>query len=684
MAAQFEYLFTPLEIGPVTVRNRILITGHATAFGEPHPVCGEPGFYGERYAHYLAERARGGAGLITFGQVNVHPTTAYELVNASIGYDRGAIPGFKLATELIHRHGAKTFIQLMHSGMNNSGEISRLPVWAPSNVPGPGLIGKETPKAMEEEDIAELVEYYGRCAAHAREGGFDGVEVHSTHSYLGQQFLSPLFNKRKDRYGGSLENRMRFLLEVLDRIRGAIGREMALGIRLPGDELVPGGLTLEDMKEVARELEATRLVDFVNVSVGTIHAAHVIVAPMYVPHAYLVPLAAGIKEAVQNLPVFCIGRIVDPLEAERILADGHADMIGMTRAHIADPEIGNKAHEGRPEDIRNCVGCCQGCIGHIITWKPIVCTQNPAVGKEKEWGIGTLKPAPKKKRVLVAGGGPAGLEAARVAAERGHEVVLYEKEPALGGQVLLAARLPGRDEMEELVRWRRLQLEKLGVKVVLGTEVTLQLVEAQGSRPHQMGSPPFPGGAPDAVVVATGSTPLRNGFQGFTCAEIPGHDQEHVRVAEDFLTGRAQAGKRVVILDEEGHIKAAGLAELLAERGAQVEILTRGLYVGMELDFTTLSALYQRVLEKGVAFSPCTFIKEIDGPTVVATHVVTQEERRIEGVDTVVLVTGNRPEEGLYFALKGKVRELHRVGDCVAPRRADRAIHDGYRVGRSL
>lgn len=669
MAAQFQYLFTPLEIGPVTVRNRILITGHATAFGESNPVCGEPGFYGERYACYLSERARGGAGLITFGQVNVHPTTAYELVNASIGYDRGAIPGFKLATEMIHRHGAKTFIQLMHSGMNNSGEISRLPVWAPSNVPGPGLIGKETPKAIEEEEIAELVEYYGRCAAHAREGGFDGVEVHATHSYLGQQFLSPLFNKRKDRYGGPLENRLRFLLEVLERIRGAIGRQLALGVRLPGDELAPGGLTLADMKEVARELEATGLVDFINVSVGTIHAAHVIVAPMYVPHAYLVPLAAGIKEAVQNLPVFCIGRIVDPLEAERILADGHADMIGMTRAHIADPEIGNKAREGRQEEIRACIGCCQGCIGHIITWRPIVCTQNPAVGKEKEWGTGTLQPATKKKRVLVAGGGPAGLEAARMAAERGHEVVLYEKEATLGGQVLLAARLPGREEMEELVRWRRLQLERLGVKVVLGTEVTPQLVEAQ---------------APDAVVVATGSTPWRNGFQGFTCAEIPGYDQEHVRVAEDFLAGRVQAGRRVVILDEEGHVKAAALAELLAEQGAQVEILTRGLYVGMELDFATLSALYQRVLGKGVVFSPCTFIKEIDGPTVVATHVVTQEERRIEGVNTVVLVTGNQPEEGLYFALKGKVKELHRVGDCVAPRRADRAIHDGYRVGRSL
>ena len=670
MANQFQYLFTPLKIGPVTVKNRIMITAHATAFGDTNPVCGEPGFYGERYAHYLAERAKGGAGLIYFGQVNIHPTSAYELVNASIGYDRAAIPGYKRATEMIHQYGAKVFIQFMHSGMNNSGEVSRLSVWAPSNVPGPGAIGRETPKAMELEDIQEVIEYYGRCASYAKEGGFDGIEIHSTHSYLGQQFLSPLYNKRTDKYGGSLENRMRFLLEALERVRKETGRDMALGLRIPADELVPGGLTLDDMKIIARELEATGLVDYLNVSVGTIHAIHMVIGPMYIPHAYLMPLIAGIKEAVKDIPIFCIGRIVDPMEAEKILADGHADMIGMTRAHIADPEIGNKAREGRVDDIRNCIGCCQGCIGHIISWHPITCVQNPIVGKEKEWGIGTIKRAEKRKKVMVIGGGPGGLEAARVAAERGHAVTLYDKESELGGQINLAAKLPGRDEMDGIVRYRNIQMGKLGVKVILNTEVTPALVAKE---------------APDAVVVATGSRPIRTGFQGFTCAEIPGYQQDYVVVAEDIIKNQVKVGNKVVILDEDLHIKALALADLLSEQGKQVEIITRALYVGTEVDFVTLAAIYQRICSKGVTLTPNSFIKEIlPGGKVVAFSIITQEERKLEGIDTLVLVTGNQPEEGIYFALKGKVKELYRVGDCVAPRKADRAIYDGHQVGRML
>jgi mycofactocin system FadH/OYE family oxidoreductase 2 len=670
MSNQFQYLFTPLKIGPVTVKNRIMITAHATAYGDANPVCSEPGFYGERYAYYLAERAKGGAGLIYFGQVNIHPTSAYELVNASVGYDRAAIPGYKMATEMIHQYGAKVFIQFMHSGMNNSGEVSRLPVWAPSNVPGPGVIGRETPKAMEIEDIQEVMEHYALCATYAKEGGFDGVEIHSTHSYLGQQFLSPLYNKRKDKYGGPLENRMRFLLEALESIRNVIGKDMALGLRIPADELAPGGLTVDDMKIVARELESTGLVDYLNVSIGTIHAINMIIAPMYSPHAYLIPLIAAVKEAVKDIPIFCIGRIVDPTEAEKILADGHSDMIGMTRAHIVDPEIGNKAREGRLDDIRNCIGCCQGCIGHIIAWHPVTCVQNPTVGKEKEWGIGTIKPAEKRKKVMVIGGGPAGLEAARAAAERGHTVTLYEKGPELGGQINLAAKLPGRDEMDGVVRWRKIQLDQLGVKVILDTEATPELVEKE---------------APDAVVVATGSSPIRTGFQGLTCAEIPGYQQDYVMVAEDIIEDQAKAGNNVLILDEDLHIKALGLADLLSEQGKQVEIITRALYVGTELDAVTLSALYQRIFPKGVKLTPTSFIKEIlPGGTVVAFNAITQEERKIEGIDTLVLVTGNQPEEGLYLSLKGKVKELYRVGDCVAPRKADRAIYDGHKTGRML
>lgn len=669
MANQFQYLFKPLQIGPVTVRNRIMTTAHANQLADPNPVWGEPGFYGERYARYLAERAKGGIGLITFGQTAVHPTTAYELLNTAAAYDEMAIPGFKLATDMIHEQGAKVFIQLFHSGANNTGGISHLPVWAPSDVPGPGLLGREVPKPMDKEDIEELKEYYALSAKNAKAGGFDGIEIHSTHGYLLQQFLSPITNKRTDQYGGSLENRMRLLVEILERIRNVIGRDMALGVRIPGDELVPGGLTSDDMVKVAKHLEATGLIDFLNVSAATLLSFHFVVPPMYMAHGFLAPLAGNIKEAVDKLPVFTVGRNVDPSEAEKILADGQADMVAMTRASIADPEIANKAKEGKLDEIRNCVGCCQVCVGVGLAGGPLGCTQNPVVGKEKDWGIGTLKPAHVKKKVLVAGGGPAGMEAAWVAAARGHDVVLYEKNAELGGQINLADKLPGREEMDGLVRWRKNQLQKYGVRIVLGTEVTVDIIEQE---------------KPAALIVATGSIPLNNGMNGFTGAEVPGSNQENVVCAEDILSGKVIAGDKVVILDEEAHIKAPGLAEILASQGKEVHLLTRGLYAGMGVDPTSLTAVLPRLKEQGVNVRPLNFIKEISGNTVVALDLLSFQEENLENINTVVLVTGGKSNLDLYEAVKERVPEAYCIGDCLSPRKADAAIYDGHRIGRQI
>lgn len=669
MAGQFQFLFTPLQIGPVTVRNRILITAHANQMAEPNSTWGEPGFYGERYARYLADRAKGGVGLITFGQVAVHPTTAYELMNTAIAYDEKAIPGFKIATDMIHEYGAKVFIQLFHSGANNTGVISHLPVWAPSEVPGPGLLSREIPKAMDDADIEELKEYYAISARNAKMGGFDGIEIHSTHGYLLQQFLSSITNKRTDKYGGSLENRMRLLVEVLERVREAIGSEIALGVRIPGDELLPGGLTSDDMVEVARHLEATGLIDFLNVSAASLLSVHFVVPPMYMAHGFLAPLAANIKETVERIPVFTVGRNVDPLEAEKILADGQADMVAMTRASIADPEIANKARDGRLDEICNCIGCCQVCVGVGLTGAPLGCTQNPVVNKEKEWGIGTLKPADRRKRVLVAGGGPAGMEAAWVAAARGHDVVLYEQENELGGQVNLACKLPGREEMDGIIRWRKIQLEKYGVKVALGKKVTPEIVRQE---------------KPEVLVLAMGSHPIRNGMNGLTGFAISGWDQENVVCAEDILGGSVTVGEKVVILDEDAHIKALGVAEMLGAQGKQVHLLTRGLYVGMGVDPSTLTAVLPRLKAAGVTISTLTFIKEISGSDVITLDMLSFQEGRIEDVDTVVLVTGNSANLELYQVIKDMVPELYLVGDCLAPRQADAAIFDGHRVGRSI
>ncbi|MBI2868082.1 MAG: FAD-dependent oxidoreductase [Chloroflexi bacterium] len=663
---EFKHLFSPITIGPITLRNRLMTTAHEGGFVEPGPATGEPGHHGERYAYYFAERAKGGIGLIIDGVVQVHPTSAYK----SPGFMGGAwdtknvVPGFRLATQMIHEHGAKVFIQLGHAGADNTGIVSWHPPLAPSSVVALGGVGfKETSKAME---IEEIIEYFGIGAENARTGGFDGIEIHAGTSYLIHQFLSPLWNHRTDEWGGSLENRMRFMLRVIDRVSRVTRNDMALGMRLTIDDLVPAGLSFDEMKEVARRLEATGKVHFIDVNVGH-HGPFLVNPTMYEPHGVMVRYSAALKKVV-NIPVVAVGRIVDPREGEKILAEGQADLIGMTRAHIADPEIANKAREGRLDEIRLCTGCCQLCIGVVPLRIPMSCTQNPAVGREKTLGIGTLKMAPKTKRVLVIGGGVGGMEAAWIAAARGHHVTLYEKSLELGGQMNLAALLPGRGENRYYVDWRKTMLKKHGVNVVLGKETTAQDVLREAS---------------DAVVVATGSTPRRDGLQQVTGAPIPGWDLPHVTVVDEILLGKVKVGQKVLILDEENFIKAPALADMLTRQGKDVEIIDRHYFMGSELDPITRNRVYRVMAERGFRFTPQSSLLTIeeDGATVI--NLANGATRKVEA-DTVVLVTGRIPNEDLYFALKGKVKELHRVGDCVAPRWVHAPIRDGHKVGREL
>ena len=669
MSEQFSLLLKPLEVGPMTVRNRLLITAHATQFANPNPEWGEPGLAGTRYAHYLAERAKGGAGLIIYGQVAVHPTTAYEFFNSPIAYDEQAISGFKEATELIHQHGCKVFVQLYHSGANNMGDISKLPVWAPSNIPN--TFFAEIPKSMEPEDIEELLDYYELSAKHAIEGGFDGIEIHSTHGYLLQQFLSPLHNKRTDEYGGSLENCARLLIRVVERISTVINEDMALGVRLCGDELTRNGLTLDETTQVAKMLEDTAKIHYVSVSVGHFSSSPHMVAPsMYQNEGYGVYAAAGIKKAVSKIPVFTVGRIKQPEYAEEILRKGNADMVGMTRAFLADPELGVKIAAGRVDEIRRCAGCTQECLGHMMTSAPIGCVQNPLAGKEWKYQHTTLQVAAEKKNIMVIGGGPAGMETAWLAAARGHSVTLYEQHEGLGGQVNIMSMLSGLDEIQDVITWRRGQLEKHCVEVVLKTHITPEMVAEN---------------QPDAVVVATGSNPLRNGVSSLTTEPIPGSENKSVVTVHDILLGKAEAGENVVIFETEGRIKGLAIAELLADQGSKVKIVTTLPFVGFRLDVSILTLAYQRVLSRGVEFITSALLNEILDKTVVISSLYAfPPQRRKINADTVVLITGGKANEELYFALKGKVKELYRIGDCVAPRTIDRAIHDGYQVGIKL
>ncbi|HEX9909353.1 MAG TPA: NAD(P)/FAD-dependent oxidoreductase, partial [Desulfatiglandales bacterium] len=415
--SEFRYLFSPLKIGAVVVPNRIHFAAHMTNFGEDQKIS-------ERHIYYYRERAKGGCGLITTEELTVHPTDhAYDkLVDA---FEPEVIPGFRALTKTIHEFETKIFAQLNHNGMQGDGKISRLPVWGPS--PGKDPIFRETAKAMEIEEIQECIAYFAKSSIHAAEGGFDGIELQLGHSSLIRQFLSPATNFREDAYGGSIENRMRFCLEVMDAVRKAVGRDFTVGVRLNADEMHPqGGLTLEDAKNIAVRLEETGQIDFMDLSLGTFHNLFLVEGSMHTPLAYTVPLSAGIRSVV-HLPVYCTNRINDPHLAEKILENGHADMVGMVRALICDPELPNKAREDRTDDIRQCIACNQGCIGRMGLGFRLGCVQNPAVGEEKTLGMDTFLPSPNPKKVVVVGGGPAGLEAARMAALRKHKVVLFEK-----------------------------------------------------------------------------------------------------------------------------------------------------------------------------------------------------------------------------------------------------------------
>ena len=653
--AKFRFLFSPIKIGSIVVPNRICFSAHLTNFSEDYKIS-------DRHIYYYLERAKGGCGLIITEEMSIHPSDrAYEkLVDA---YSPDAIPGYKRLTQTIHTTDTKIFAQLNHNGTQSDGTISRLPVWGPSPVADP--LFRETSKEMEIEEIQECIDYFAKSARYAREGGFDGIELQLGHSSLIRQFLSPLTNFRTDEYGGSFENRLRFALEVIAAVRKEVGGDYTLGVRLNVDEMHPlGGLTLDDSKKIAARFEKTGLLDFMDLSLGTFYNLYLVEGSMHTPLAYTVPLAAAIRSVVNLLPVFACNRINDPHLAEKILSDGHADIIGMVRAQICDPELVNKTREGRIEDIRYCIACNQGCIGRVgIANKRMGCVQNPAVGEEKDLGIGTLRPAERKKRVLVVGGGPAGLEAARVASLRGHKVILFEKQTEVGGQNLIARKGAGRQEIEGVIRWLLGQVEKLRVEMRLGIEVTPEIVFQE---------------APDAAIVATGSVPRENPFPGT-------YSFPKVCHAEHILKGEVEAGEKVVLIDTDGHHKATSTAEHMADMGKKVHILTPSLFIGGKLGpLQDLFLMRQRLIKKGVTFTPDIAVLEIQGTTIKGLNVYSNALIDFEGYDTVVLATGNLVEDSLYFALKDKVKELYRIGDCVAPRKIDMAILEGHRVGRLI
>ena len=461
------------------------------------------------------------------------------------------------------------------------------------------------------------------------------------------------------------KKRLRLCLEILQAVRDAVGGDYTLGVRLNADEMHPrGGLTITDTQKIARRLETTGLIDFLDLSIGTFYNLYLVEGSMHMPLAYTVPLAAAIRSKV-SLPVFATNRINDPHLAERILAEGHADMIGMVRALICDPYLMNKAREGRTGDIRHCIADNQGCIGRMGLGYSLGCIQNPAVGKESVWGEGTIAPAKYAKKVLVIGAGPAGLEAARVLALRGHTVVLVEKNDHVGGQNIIAARGSGRQEIEGVTRWLSGQVRQLSnVELRLDVEATAGYILEEN---------------PDAVVIATGAKPKDKPFGG-------DYGPPAVITAWDALTGTYPIrNARVLLIDMDGRHLAASTAEFLAERGNSVHIVTPSLFVGSNLGpIQDLFRSRQRLAQKGITFTPDIAVFEIQGKVAKAVQVYSGEFMELDQHDFIVLAAGAKSDDALYWGLKDKVKELYRIGDCVAPRLVDMAIVEGHRVGRAI
>ena len=648
----FRYLWSPLPIGPVTVRNRIVFSAHLTNYARD----GRPT---EQHAAYYAARAAGGAGLIITEEHSTHPTDwPYEkLIH---GFHRDVIPGYRLITDAVHRHRTPVFAQINHNGGQASSMYTRRPVWAPSPVADP--LFREVPKAVDEAEIAEIVAGYALVAEHCAEGGFDGIELQCSHSSIVRGFLSPATNRRTDSYGGSIENRTRLLIEIMAAVRRVVGNRLALGVRICGDELIDGGTTIDDAIRVAELVEASAHADYINTSIGVATASlFMIEASMHIPPGYAMFIPSAIRKAVE-LPVVGVGRFKDPLQAERALAEGHCDLVGVVRGQIADADFVAKARAGATDEIRLCLSCNQECVGRMGLNRWLGCIENPRTGRESQ-GVGLRRTAAgARKRVMVVGAGPAGLQAAIAAARNGHEVTVCERDDQAGGQVRLAASVPNRAELGDLVRNQLAECRRLGVRIEYAVGVWPGLVAER---------------RPDAVVVATGSEPARPWW-------APAEAEHVIDVRDVLVHGGPGPGDSVVVIDELGFHQATSVAELLADRGCAVEVITNGMVVGQDLGITLdMEGWWMRATAKGIAQSTDLVPMGLDGRALQLLHHPTGRNE-VRTPDWVVLAVPSQPVEWLYQELKAAGWSVDRIGDCLAPRRAHAAVIEGERVGAAL
>lgn len=647
----YPNLFAPIKIGTVILKNRIVMPAMNTNFADPD------GFVSRRLLNYYLARAQGGTGLIIISAAVVDEKAKRRRGNLAI-YDDVFIDGLAHLAKEIKSAGAMVFQQLNHVGRlvkTMTVPNSKYQPVGPSSIPHP-LTG-EICKELSINEIKEIVKKFANGSRRVKKAGFDGLELHGAHGYLLNQFLSFYTNRRHDEYGCNLSGRMKFPLEVVKEVRAVVGEDFPISYRISAKEFVPDGLEMNEIKIFAQELEKAG-VNIIHVSGGgseTPATVEKMIPPMSAPPGCFVPFAAEIKKVV-NIPIIVAGKINTPDLAEDVVREGKTDMVAMGRALIADPELPVKVKDGRVEEIRKCVYCNQGCMERLIQEMDITCTVNPTVGKEEEYKI---IPAEKPKRVFIIGAGPAGLEAARTSALRGHNVTLFEKEDNLGGQVKFACLPPGKDELKSIIEYYSKQLAKLGVNMKLNEEVRSAYIEKE---------------KPDVVIIATGANPIR--------PEIPIMEKEKVYMADDILKNNLQLEDEIVVVG--GGQVGLEVALFLAQRGNKIKIIEMLEDIGNDMGPLNKYHLRENLKTLGVDILCNTKFVGVNKDSIEVEK--DGEKKTIPNIKTIIFAIGFKPNDALFEELQKSSWEgkIIKIGDCVKPRKILDAVYEGLKIALEI
>ena len=644
---ELHKLFSSFHIGPLKMQNRIVMPPMATNYATPE------GFVTERQIAYYVERAKGGVGYITVEHTGVLQQGKASPNMLMISTDEHASQ-IESLVEAVHGVGGKIVVQINHAGRQTLPSVTGSPIVGPSPIPAtpiPDPSKSNMPRELSVSEIREITEAFTAAAERVKKAGADGVELHMAHGYLLCSFLSPFSNRRTDLYGGDIHGRARFPVEVLESVRSSVGQDFPIICRLSGDEYVDGGLKIEETKEIAVILEREGA-DALHISACNAVSGYLNHPPYYVEEGIFVHLAQGIKSVV-DIPVITVGRIRNPAMAEEVLQEGKADLISMGRALIADPHMPSKAKEGRLKEITPCISCNR-CI-QTLRKGAVRCAVNPETGNESQF---ELRKTDRSKKVWIIGGGPGGLKAAEIAAQRGHQVTLFERHHQLGGRMRLAAVPPNKGILNDFLDYLDRRVRSLGITIELGKEFTVDMLDSE---------------KPDAVIVATGGVPFFPHWKGVK-------DSGALAVDDALLSGGENVGKRVLVVGGGG--VGAETADFLSEMGKKVTLVEMLEGIASDLVTHLQHYLLKRLAEKRVTILTSTKVKELgEGYAVVEDA---SGEKRIDGFDSIVLALGSTPDDRIARSLEGKVPELYVIGDASQPREALEAVYEGEEVALKI